>query len=345
MSRQEVIRVGINGFGRIGRSVFKQLLQREKCQVVGINDLASLEDLAYLLKYDSVHGWYSMKVAVQESAIQVDHQTIPFFSSPDPKAIPWQETGADIIIECSGALRSRSKAAGHLEAGAKGVIISAPSDDADAMIVLGVNEEIYRPESHKIVSMASCTTNCLAPVAKVLHESFGVEFIMFTTVHAYTSSQSLMDMPVRHRRRGRAAALSIIPTTTGAAKAAEKVLPQLKGKMTGMAMRVPVPDGSITDMMVSLGKDVTAEKVNAALREASERPPLQGILRVTDEALVSQDIIGDPHSSTVDALSTVVLKDRIVKILAWYDNEWGYSARLVDFAELMAAKGLLVEKA
>jgi len=344
MSTQEVIRVGINGFGRIGRTVFKQLLQRENFQVVGINDLANLEDLAYLLKHDSVHGWYPRKVAAQDSSIQVDQQSIPFFSSPDPKELPWKETGADIIIECSGALRSRSKAAGHLEAGAKRVIISAPSDDADTMIVLGVNEEVYRPESHQVVSMASCTTNCLAPVARVLHESFGVEFIMFTTVHAYTSSQSLMDMPARHRRRGRAAALSIIPTTTGAAKAAEKVLPQLKGKMTGMAMRVPVPNGSVTDMMVSLGKDVTSKQVNTALQEASEKSPLREILRVTDEALVSQDIIGDPHSSIVDAQSTMVLNNRIVKILAWYDNEWGYSARLVDFAEFMAGKGLLGEK-
>jgi len=345
MSTQELIRVGINGFGRIGRTVFKQLLQRETFQVVGINDLANLEDLAYLLSHDSIHGWYPRKVAVQGRSIQVDQQSTPFFSSPDPKEIPWKETGADIIIECSGALRSRSKAAGHLEAGAKRVIISAPSDDADAMIVLGVNEEVYQPESHQIVSMASCTTNCLAPVARVLHESFGVEFIMFTTIHAYTSSQSLMDTPARHRRRGRAAALSIIPTTTGAAKAAEKVLPQLKGKMTGMAMRVPVPNGSVTDMMVSLGKDVTLEKVNAALREASEKSPFQGILRVTDEALVSQDIVGDPHSSIVDAQSTMVLNNRIVKILAWYDNEWGYSARLVDLAKFMAEKGSFMKKA
>jgi glyceraldehyde-3-phosphate dehydrogenase type I len=340
MSRQEVIRVGINGFGRIGRAVFKQFFERDAFQLIGINDLASLEDLAYLLKYDSVHGWYPRKVAAQQGAIQVDEQTIPFFSSPDPEKIPWKEIGAEIIVECSGALRSRAKAAGHLAAGAKGVIISAPSDDADAMIVLGVNEENYRPESHQIVSMASCTTNCLAPVAKVLHESFGVQFIMFTTVHAYTSSQSLMDTPARHRRRGRAAALSIIPTTTGAAKAAEKVLPELKGKITGTAMRVPVPNGSVTDMTVSLGKDVTSEQVNMALREASEKSPLQGILRVTDEALVSQDIIGDPHSSIIDGQITMTLNKRIVKILAWYDNEWGYSARLVDFAEFMAGKGL-----
>ena len=345
MSREEVIRVGINGFGRIGRSVFKQLLQRDDFQVVGINDLSNLEDLGYLLKYDSVHGWYPRKVAAKDGFIQVDRGSIPFFSSPDPKQIPWQETGADIIIECSGALRSRSKAAGHLEAGAKRVIISAPSDDADAMIVLGVNQDMYRAEAHQVVSMASCTTNCLAPVAKVLHESFGVKFIMFTTVHAYTSSQSLMDTPARHRRRGRAAALSIIPTTTGAAKAAEKVLPELHGKVTGMAMRVPVPNGSVTDMAVSLEKDVTAKQVNAALQEASEKAPLKGILRVTDEALVSQDIIGDPHSSIVDAQSTMVLNNRIVKILAWYDNEWGYSARLVDFAKFMADQGLSAKKA
>ena len=341
--KPESIRVGINGFGRIGRTVFRQLLDKPEFRVVGINDLANLDDLAYLLKHDSVHGWYPRKVVAQDGAIRVDRQNIPFFSSPDPKKIPWQETGADIIIECSGALRSRSKAAGHLEAGAKRVIISAPSDDADAMIVLGVNEENYRPEAHQIVSMASCTTNCLAPVAKVLHEAFGVAFIMFTTVHAYTSSQSLMDTPARHRRRGRAAALSIIPTTTGAAKAAEKVLPQLKGKMTGMAIRVPVPNGSVTDMMVSIEKDVTVEQINETLREASEKSPLQGILRVTDEALVSQDIIGDPHSSIVDAQSTMILNNRIVKILAWYDNEWGYSARLVDFAKFMTGKGLSVE--
>jgi glyceraldehyde-3-phosphate dehydrogenase type I len=342
--KPEPIRVGINGFGRIGRAVFRQLLDKPEFRVVGINDLANLEDLAYLLKHDSVHGWYPRKVAAQDGAIRVDQQGIPFFASPDPNEIPWKETGADIIIECSGALRSRSKAAGHLEAGAKRVIISAPSDDADAMIVLGVNEESYRPEAHQIVSMASCTTNCLAPVAKVLDEAFGVAFIMFTTVHAYTSSQSLMDTPARHRRRGRAAALSIIPTTTGAAKSTEKVLPQLKGKMTGMAMRVPVPNGSVTDMMVSIEKDVTAEQINETLREASEKSQLQGILRVTDEALVSQDIIGDSHSSIVDAQSTMILNNRIVKILAWYDNEWGYSARLVDFAKFMTGKGLSMGK-
>jgi len=340
MKSKKKIQVGINGFGRIGRAVFKQFLQGEEFQVAGINDLADLEDLAYLLKYDSVHGWYPKKVSSEKKALQVDDQRIPFFSSPDPAQIPWKDAGAEIIIESSGALRSRSKAAGHLEAGARRVILSAPSDDADATIVLGVNEGSYDPQSHRIISMASCTTNCLAPVAKVLHEVFGVEYIAFTTVHAYTSSQSLMDTPARHRRRGRAAALSIIPTTTGAAKATEKVLPELKGKIGGMAMRVPVPDGSVTDMVVSLQKDATPAQVNEALQQASEHPPLKGILRVTPEALVSQDIIGDPHSSIVDALSTLMLGKRVAKVLAWYDNEWGYSARLVDFTRFLSDRML-----
>jgi len=340
MTSKKKIRVGINGFGRIGRSVFKQLLQREEFQVAGINDLANLEDLAYLLKYDSVHGWYPEKVTSEGTTLQVEDQRIPFFSSPDPGKIPWKEAGAEIIIECSGALRSRSKAAGHLEAGARRVILSAPSNDADATIVLGVNEGSYEANSHRIISMASCTTNCLAPVAMVLHKVFGVEYIPFPPVHAYPSSQSLMDTPARHRRRGRAAALSIIPTTTGAAKATEKVLPGLSGRITGMAMRVPVPDGSVTDMVVSLQKDATPAQVNEALLQASEQPSLKGILRVTHEALVSRDIIGDPHSSIVDAPSTLMLGRRVAKVLAWYDNEWGYSARLVDFAKFLAEREL-----
>ena len=339
MTGKQKIRVGINGFGRIGRCTFKQCLQKEEINVVGINDLANLEDLAYLLKYDSVHGWYPRKISPSGSAIQVDDRRIPFFSSRDPVKIPWKDLGADIIIESSGALRGRSKAAGHLEAGAQRVILSAPSDDVDATIVLGVNEESYEPKKHRIVSMASCTTNSLAPVARVLHSSFGVEHIIFTTVHAYTSSQSLMDIPARHRRRGRAAALSIIPTTTGAAKATEIVLPELQGRIDGMAMRIPVPDGSVTDLVATLQKDVTPAEVNEALQQASEKPPLKGILRVTDEALVSRDIIGDPHSSIVDAPSTMVMRKRVAKILAWYDNEWGYSARLVDFAEFVAREG------
>ncbi len=340
MTSTAKIRIGINGFGRIGRTVFKQLLQKNGFEIVGINDLASLDDLAYLLKYDSVHGWYPKKVSLEESTLLVDGQRIPFFSQADASTLPWQELKADIIIESSGALRSRAKAAGHLTAGAKRVIISAPSDDVDAMIVMGVNESGYQPTKHQIVSMASCTTNCLAPVAKVLHQTFGVESLVFTTIHAYTSSQSLMDTPARHRRRGRAAALSIIPTTTGAAKAAEKVLPELTGRITGMAMRVPVPDGSITDMVFTLQVDATPEQLNEALFKAAKNPALQGILRVTEEALVSQDIVGDPHSAIVDAPSTMMLGRRVAKVLAWYDNEWGYSARLVDLAGYMAGQGL-----
>ncbi|MBT9173773.1 MAG: Glyceraldehyde-3-phosphate dehydrogenase [Syntrophomonadaceae bacterium] len=338
MSAKQVTRVGINGFGRIGRSAFKQFLQREEFRVVGINDLSPIEDLAYLLKYDSVHGWYPNKVDIRNSGLQVEGHSIPFSSCPDPEKIPWEEWGAEVVIESSGALRSRSKAAGHCKAGAQRVIVTAPSDDADAMLILGVNAEDYDPGAHKIISMASCTTNCLAPIAKVLNNYFGVEFIMFTTVHAYTSSQSLMDMPARHRRRGRAAAISIIPTTTGAAKAVERVLPELKGKIDGMAMRVPVPNGSVTDLVASLKKDVTAKDINQVLLQASEESSLKGILRVTDEALVSRDIIGDPHSSIVDAQSTMMIGKRVVKILAWYDNEWGYSARLVDFTKYIAER-------
>ncbi len=340
MGSKGVIRVGINGFGRIGRCTCKQLMQNEEFKVVGINDLANKEDLAYLLKYDSVHGWYPKKIATDEKAILIGDQRIPFFSSPDPSKIPWADLGANVVIESSGALRSRAKAAGHLEAGAGRVIISAPSDDADATIVLGVNEEIYNPKAHKIISMASCTTNNIAPMAKILLKEFGVDHIVFTTVHAYTSSQSLTDIPARHRRRGRAAALSIIPTSTGAAKATEKVLPELKDKVTGMALRVPVPDGSVTDLVATLRREVTPEEINNALRQASERVPFKGILRVTDEALVSQDIIGDPHSTIVDALSTMVLNKKVAKILAWYDNEWGYSARLVDFAKFVVERGI-----
>jgi glyceraldehyde 3-phosphate dehydrogenase len=340
MKGKENIRVGINGFGRIGRCVFKQCIAREEFSVVGINDLAEIDDLAYLLKHDSIHGWYPRKVAHDESTLRVDDMDIAFFSSRDPAKIPWREKGADIVIECTGALRSRAKASGHLDGGAKRVIISAPSDDIDATIVLGVNEGTYDPKRHKIVSMASCTTNSLAPVVKVLHESFGVENIIFTTIHAYTSSQSLMDIPVRHKRRGRAAALSIIPTTTGAAKATEKVLPELQGRIQGMAMRVPVPDGSVTDLVANLKKEVTPAEINETLNRASEQPGFKGILRVTEGEIVSRDIIGDTHSSIVDAESTMVMQKRIAKILAWYDNEWGYSSRLVDFAKYIAGCGL-----
>ncbi len=332
-------RIGINGFGRIGRCVLKQLIKKEDVEIVGINDLADIGDLTYLLKYDSVHGWYPPKTSNDEGAIFVGDQKIRFFSEKEPARIPWGEVGVDIVLECSGVFRKRKEAAGHLEGGAKKVIISAPSEDADGMFVLGVNHDDYDPKQHHVVSNASCTTNSLAPVAKVLQEEFGIEHLMITTVHAYTSSQSLTDIPTRKRRRGRAAGVSIVPTTTGATRATAHVIPELEGRMDGMALRVPVPDGSITDIVATVKKPVTAEQINGALRSAAEQERLRGILRVTDEALVSRDIIGDPHSSIVDAESTIVLRDRVVKVLAWYDNEWGYSARMADFARLMVRKG------
>jgi len=335
------IRVGINGFGRIGRCTFKQIFTDDRFEVVGINDLASLDDLAYLLKYDSVHGWYPEKVGIDGNALSVAGRDIAFFSEAEPANIPWGDVGADIVIESSGVFRARADAAGHLEGGAQRVIISAPSKDADGTFVPGVNHETYDPAEHVVVSLASCTTNCLAPVAKVLDDAFGIEYLLMTTVHAYTASQTLMDKPVRHhRRRGRAAAISIIPTTTGAAKATERVIPKLKGRMDGLAMRVPVDDGSITDAVATLARETTVDEVHAAFREAASKPPLAGILRVSDEDLVSRDIIGDTHSSVVSARDTMVV-GRMVKVLSWYDNEWGYSARLKDFAGYMAEHSAL----
>ncbi len=333
------IRVGINGFGRIGRCLFKQLFRDDRFEIVGVNDLADLDDLAYLLKYDSVHGWYSQKVGFEEQALLVGGESIPFFSADRPAEIPWEDVGAEIVVESSGVFRTRDQASGHLDAGALRVVISAPSDDADGTFVPGVNHDTYDPDEHVVVSLASCTTNCLAPIAKVLDDSFGVEYLMMTTVHAYTASQSLMDKPVRKRRRGRAAAVSIIPTSTGAAKATERVIPALEGRMDGLAMRVPVVDGSITDAVATLERQVTVEEVHEAFEDAASKPPLQGILRVTDEALVSRDIIGDSHSSVVSARDTMVI-GRMVKVLAWYDNEWGYSARLKDFCAYMSEHGI-----
>jgi glyceraldehyde 3-phosphate dehydrogenase len=329
-----VIKVGINGFGRIGRCTFKQLLADPRFEVVGINDLSDIGDLAYLLKYDSVHGRYPRRVSNDSSTVVVDDHKVAFFSERSPAELPWGDLGAMVVIESTGAFRSRDEAAGHLEGGASKVIISAPSDDVDGTFVYGINHHLYDSDRHHVVSNASCTTNCLAPVAKVLHDSFGVEHLMLTTVHAYTSSQSLMDTPTRKRRRGRAAAVSIVPTTTGAAKATELVIPELAGRMDGMAFRVPVENGSVCDVVAQLDTDATVEAVNAALSQAAEGS-MQGVLRVTDEALVSRDIIGDSHSSIVDAESTMVLHERVVKVVSWYDNEWGYSARLVDMAALV----------
>lgn len=333
-----MIRVAINGFGRIGRCTFKQLIADPRFEVVGINDLADLDDLAYLLKYDSVHGWYPRKVSTRADKLIVDEAEIPFTAERDPALLPWARVGAEIVIESTGAMRTRADAAGHIDAGASRVLVSAPSDDVDATFVYGVNDDTYDPEHHLIVSAASCTTNCLAPVAKVLSDSFGLEHLMMTTIHAYTSSQELVDKPTRKRRRGRAAALSIVPSTSGATKATAQVIPELQGRMDGMAFRVPVEDGSVTDITALLDTAVTIDQVHEAL-EGAASGRMKGVLRVTDEALVSRDIIGDTHSSIVDSQSTLLLDDRIVKIVAWYDNEWGYSARLVDMAAVVAGEG------
>jgi len=331
-------RIGINGFGRIGRMVLRRVLEQPGAdvEVVAINDLAPIGELAYLLKYDSVHGFLQEEVSHDEQAIQVAGKSIRFFDEREPATIPWGPVGADIVIESTGVFRGRQDAGQHLQAGARKVVISAPSNNVDVTIVLGVNEEMYDPARHDVISMASCTTNSLAPVAKVLHEHFGIARLFITTVHAYTSSQALMDKPMRHRRRGRAAALSMIPTTTGAARATALVLPELAGKMDGMAIRIPVPDGSVTDIVVNLEKATSAEEINACLLQASQKPPLQGVLEVNSDEVVSADIVGNPHSSIVDAPSTNVLGGSMAKILAWYDNEWGYSCRLVDLAARLA---------
>ncbi len=328
-------RIAINGFGRIGRCSFKQFIEDDRFEIVGVNDLAELDELAYLLKYDSVHGWYPRKVSTTGGALVVNGTSISFSQESDPAQLPWGDLEVDVVIESTGAMRSREEAAGHLEAGASRVVISAPSDDADATFVYGVNDDTFDPERHFVVSNASCTTNCLAPVAKVLSDSFGVEHLMMSTIHAYTSSQSLTDLPARKRRRGRAAALSIVPTTSGATRATSVVIPELEGRMDGIAFRVPVEDGSVTDITALLSREVTIDEVHAALTEAAEGR-MKGVLRVTEEALVSRDIIGDPHSSIVDAQSTMLLRGNVIKIVAWYDNEWGYSARMVDIAAVVA---------
>ena len=331
-------RVGINGLGRIGRMALRLIADRDEIEVVAVNDLADLDDLAYMLRYDSVHGQFG-PVEHRNSSLVLRGVDVPFFSHRNPTAIPWGDVGAEVVIEATGAFRSRALAAGHLEAGAERVIVSAPSDDVDVTVVLGVNEQDFDPAHHRVVSLASCTTNCLAPMLKVLHESFGVEQAVFTTIHAYTSSQSLVDGPGRRRPRGRAAAVSIVPTTTGAARAAELVLPDLAGRISGMAMRVPVPDGSVTDLVAQLQKDATAQEVNDAFRVAASAPEMKGILGVSEDRLVSVDIIGDPRSAVIDAANTHVSYGRVAKVLAWYDNEWGYAARLVDFARFMSTSG------
>ncbi|RST58487.1 type I glyceraldehyde-3-phosphate dehydrogenase [Siminovitchia terrae] len=333
------VKIGINGFGRIGRNVFRAAIKQHEVEIVAVNDLTDAKMLAHLLAYDSVHGTLGEEVAAEEDKIIVGERELKVFAEREPSLIPWGDLGVDIVIESTGRFTQRNKAAKHLEAGSKKVIISAPATDEDITIVMGVNEKNYNPEKDHIISNASCTTNCLAPFAKVLDENFGIRRGMMTTVHSYTNDQQILDLPHKDYRRARAAAESIIPTTTGAAKAVSLVLPQLKGKLNGMAMRVPTPNVSVVDLVVELEKSVTSDEVNRALKSASEGN-MKGILGYCDKPLVSRDYNGDPHSSVIDALSTMVLEDNLVKVLSWYDNETGYSNRLIDLAIYIKKRGM-----
>ena len=331
-------RVGINGFGRIGRSVFRILSDRSDMEVAVINDLFDNDHLAYLLKYDTVMRVFPKDVRTDADSMTVAGKRIAMTAEKDPARIPWGAHRVDVVVEATGRLLTREVLAKHLQAGARKVVLTVPAkDEIDAMIVMGVNDDTLRPEHH-IVSNASCMTNCLAPIAKILDERFGIEEGFMTTVHAYTNDQRLADVPHKDLRRSRAAAENIIPTTTGAARAVGKVLPSLKGKLDGMAMRVPVPDGSIVDLTCRLRTPVSVEDVNAAVKQAAEGP-LKGIVEYSEVPLVSSDIIGNPHSSIFDALSTQATRDGYLKVLAWYDNEWGYSNRVVDLVGRLAAVG------
>lgn len=333
------VKIGINGFGRIGRNILRQTLDNDKVEVVAVNDLTDADMLAHLLKYDSLHGKLDQEVTVKDSNIVIDGKEIKVFSERDPANLGWGEVGADIIIESTGIFTERDAAQKHIDAGAKKVIISAPSKNEDLMIVLGVNEQEYDAGSHHIVSNASCTTNCLAPFAKVLHESFGIKRGLMTTIHAYTNDQQILDSPHKDYRRARAAAENMIPTSTGAAIAVGKVLPELDGKLNGMAVRVPTPDGSVVDLVAELDQNVTEEEVNAAFKKAAEGD-MKGILEYSEDPLVSKDIVSNLHSSVIDGLSTMVLEDNMVKVISWYDNEMAYSARCVELAMYMEEQGL-----
>ena len=336
-----MVKVGINGFGRIGRNVLRAALGDKEIQIVAINDLTDSKTLAHLLKHDSLLGTLPVPVEAGEGQLIVDGQAVRVFSERDPANIPWRDVGVDIVIEATGFFTDREKAAVHISSGgAKRVIISAPGKNDDLTIVLGVNDQQYDPARHFVVSNGSCTTNGLAPAAQVLHQNFGIEHGLMNTTHAYINSQALHDQPEKDLRGARAAALSIVPYSSGAAKALGKVIPELDGRLTGYSLRVPVPVVSIVDLTVTLKRDVTVDEVNAAFRNAAETGPLKGILGYSDEPLVSSDYQGDPRSSIIDGLSTLVIGGNLVKILAWYDNEWGFSNRLVDLAKKMAQRGL-----
>jgi glyceraldehyde 3-phosphate dehydrogenase len=333
------VKIAINGFGRIGRNVFRAAQGVAGIDIVAVNDLTDPATLAHLLKYDSVHGEFASEVKAAANAIIVNGKSVQVCKERDPAALPWKQLGVDIVIESTGLFTDRVNAQKHIDAGAKKVIISAPAKGEDLTVVMGVNEAAYQPASHHILSNASCTTNCLAPVAKVLLEQFGIVKGLMTTVHAYTNDQMILDLPHKDLRRARAAGLSMIPTTTGAAKAVSLVLPQLKGKLDGLAVRVPTPNVSLVDLVVTTEKDTSAAEVNAALKAAANGP-LKGILIFCELPLVSKDFNGNPASSIVDSLTTTVIGGNLVKVLSWYDNEWGYSNRVVDLISYLIARGI-----
>jgi glyceraldehyde 3-phosphate dehydrogenase len=333
------IRVGINGFGRIGRNIMRAAMAHDDIDIVAVNDLTDAATLAHLLKYDSILGNLKASITASGDSINVDGDTFKVLAQKDPGALPWKDLGVDVVFEGTGRFTDREDAAKHITAGAKRVIITAPAKKPDVTVVMGVNHESYDPGAHRIISNASCTTNCLAPVAKVLHESFGLKSGWMTTVHAYTNDQNLLDLPHKDLRRARAAAVSIIPTTTGAASAVGEVLPQLKGRLDGIAIRVPTPNVSVVDLSANLERPATAEALNAAFKAAADGP-LKGILEYVTAPLVSIDFRGNPHSAMLDSAYTKVMDGHFAKVMAWYDNEWGYSSRCVDLVRYMASRGL-----
>ena len=332
------IKVGINGFGRIGRNLFRAAKKRDlDVDFVAVNDITDAGTMAHLLKYDSVLGALDAEIRVSEEGITVDGDELKVLAEKDPANLPWKELGVDVVVESTGLFTDRDAAEKHLAAGGKKVIISAPAKGEDITIVLGVNHEEYDPAEHHIISNASCTTNSVVPMAKVLSDAFGIDRALMTTIHAYTNDQRILDLPHSDLRRARAAAINIIPTSTGAAKATSLAVPELKGRMDGMAMRVPVPDGSVTDLVCILDGEPSVDDVNGAFRDAAASGPLQGIIRYTEDPIVSQDVVGDPHSCVFDGLSTMAIGN-LVKVIGWYDNEWGYSNRLIELVDLVGSK-------
>ncbi|RKX19512.1 MAG: type I glyceraldehyde-3-phosphate dehydrogenase [Candidatus Zixiibacteriota bacterium] len=328
------IKVGINGFGRIGRLVFRAAFKEPDIEVVGVNDITDAKTLAHLLKYDSIHGQFPEDVIVGDNSFTVGDRIVKVMAERDPGNLPWDVIGAEVVLECTGLFRDKEKASKHISAGAKKVLISAPAKNHDGTFVKGVNFDQYDASKHQVVSIGSCTTNCLAPVVKVLHDNFKIKYGFMTTIHSYTNDQRILDLPHKDLRRARSAAMSMIPTTTGAAKAISEVIPEMKGRLDGLAVRVPTPDGSLVDLVVETERKTSKEEVNAVMKKAAEGF-MKGVLRYTEAPIVSVDVIGDPHSSIFDALSTMVIQENFIKVLSWYDNEWGFSCRMVDMIKLL----------